>query len=286
MSYEQDNEKFLKVLSYYLNFEENIVDSQKVEEVEKFGVTKERAFALVLAESLGIDTFDKDRAFFENYFIPSIKWLKTEDYYNDEYFKLIPFSQKALGTFEMKYMSAKPYQGFVRDDFKCLFDGRVIPQIGFFDTEYRYPAVLQDGREWMTLLPNEINSQIKYIEEAFGNVLTYGLGLGYYVLKVALKDNVESVTVVDIDKNVISLFKENVLPYFPKTARDKVKIVNSDAFKFAESENVKAFDYIYADIWHDVGDGVELYKKFKIREKFADNAKFGYWIEDTIKFYL
>lgn len=286
MSFEADNERFLKILSYYLTFSENVVTAEKVKEVESFGVSKERAFALVLAESMGVDTLDKDRAFFENYFVPSIKCLKTEDYYSEDYFKLIPFAEKKQGSFEMKYMTAKPYQGFVRDDFKYLFDGRVIPQIGFFDTEYRYPAVLQDGREWMTLLPNEINSQIRYIGEAFGNVLTYGLGLGYYVLKVAAKKEVESVTVVDIDKNVISLFEANVLPYFPKEARDKVKLVNADAFKFAESEEVKKFDYIYADIWHDVGDGVELYKKFKQREKFAQNAKFGYWIEDTIKYYL
>ena len=286
MSYEAENEKFLKILSYYLTFTEDMVTADKVCEVESLGVSKERAFALVLAEGLGVDTLGTDRAFFENYFIPSIKWLKLEDYYNDEYFKLIPFAEKKLGSFEMKYMSAKPYQGFVRDDFAYLFDGRVIPKIGFFDSEYRYPAVLQDGREWMTLLPNEINSQIRYINEAFGNVLTYGLGLGYYVLKVALKEIVNSVTVVDIDENVISLFKENVLPHFPKNARDKVKIINADAFKFAESEQVSSFDYIYADIWHDVGDGVELYKKFKEREKFAPNAKFGYWIEDTIKYYL
>lgn len=286
MNYDEQNERFLSLMSRYLNFYENSVTPETVCEVAKTGVGCERAFALILAESLGVDTLNTDRLFFENYFVPSVKMLKTESYYNDLYFKLIPFSEKKLGGFEMKYMTAKAFQGFVRDDFLFLPDGRVIPQIGFFDSDYRYPAVLENGREWMTLLPNEINSQKRYIDEAQGKVLTYGLGLGYYVLYAALKEEVESVTAVDIDENILRLFEQNILPYFPPYAKKKVKLINADALKFAQSKEVKAFDYIYADIWHDASDGVKLYLEFKKREKFAVNAKFGYWIEDTLKYYL
>lgn len=285
MSFDKDNERFLKIMSAYLNLYENIVDGNAVKEVMKVGVDQTTAFCLVLAESLGVDT-QKERTFFENYFLQSIKKLDVKDYYADRYFKLISIKESEKGDFALKTMSCKPYQGFVRDDFKFLPDGRIIPRIGFFTEPYDYPAVLQGGREWMTLLPNEINSQKKYVDAAFGKVLTYGMGLGYYVLQAALKDEVESVTAVDIDENVIKIFNDNILPQFPPHARKKVRVVSADAFKFAENLKEGDFDYIYADIWHDVADGAYMYGKLKQCEKFCPSAKYGYWIEDTIKYYL
>ncbi len=284
--YERSNERFLKLLSYYLNAEDTLVKKQAVEEVSACGVSREYAFALILAESLGVDTDGVDREFFNEYFLPSVKELSVEDYYADEYFSLVKFDGEKAGDAELTYMAYAPFQGFVRDDFEYFINGKVLPLIGFFPTEYRYPAIKKNGREWMTLLPNEINSQIRYVNEAFGKVLTYGLGLGYYALKVALKKEVESVTVIDIDEEVVSLFKTEILPLFPKNIAEKIKVIKADAFKFAESLKDGSFDYIYADIWHDAADGVELYKKFKSLERFCPSARYGYWIEQTMKYYM
>lgn len=279
------NERFLKILSYFLTFEENSIKKDAVEQVEKCGVGKEYAFTLLLASALGVDADGEDKEFFNEYFLPSVKLLKVDDYYKDEYYSL-HLENKKTGGAVLKTMTLDAFTPFVRDDFEYSVNGKVLPKIGVFDEDYRYMAVLKNGREWMTLLPNEINSQIRYVSEAFGNVLTYGLGLGYYALKVAMKENVSSVTVVDCDEEVISLFNESILPSFPKKAAEKIKVIKSDAFAFAEGLKDGDYDYIYADIWHDVSDGTELYKKFKEREKYCKTAKYGYWIEDTIKYYL
>ena len=60
----------------------------------------------------------------------------------------------------------------------------------------------------MLITPNEIETMKKSISEATGNVLTYGLGLGYYAYMVSMKENVESVTIVEKDKEIIDLFKK------------------------------------------------------------------------------
>ena len=245
----------------------------------------ETAFALLLAEALGVDT-EKEKEFFGEYFRPSIKRLDVSDYIFDEFYKIMSSACGAVGDVTLSMMTQKAFCGFVRDDFLYFDNGKVLPRIGFFEEDYRYPAVKKGGVEWMTLLPNEIESQKKYVDAAFGKVLTYGLGLGYYAFKVAQKPTVESVTCVDIDKSVIDLFEKEIKPKFPKETAAKIKIVNSDAFAFAENVKDKEFDYIYADIWRDVSDGVGLYLKFKERERFAPSAKFGYWIEDTIRYYL
>ena len=73
-------------------------------------------------------------------------------------------------------------------------EGRQIPQIGFFETEFKFPALLENDRIWMTITPNEIETMKEPVDGAFGNVLTFGLGLGYYAYMVSEKENVESVT--------------------------------------------------------------------------------------------
>ena len=282
---ELSNERFLKILSFYLYSADKMIEKESFEAVRACGVSDSEAFAILLAEGLGVDT-EEEKEFFRSYFIQSVKALETSDYTSDEYYKAVAFDGEKRGDCELKYLTEKAFQGFVRDDFKYFEDGRVVPRIGFFKEDYRYPAVLKGGVEWMTLLPNEINSQKRYIEEAFGSVLCYGLGLGYYIFHIAKKATVKKVVCVDIDGEIIELFKTCVLPKFPQYIADKITIIKADAFEYAKKLKDGEFDYIYADIWRDVSDGKDLFLKFKALEKFSPKSKFGYWIEDTIKYYL
>ena len=60
-----------------------------------------------------------------------------------------------------------------------------------------------------------------------------------------------------------------------------------DAFEFLEKElKTYPFDYLFADLWHDVSDGTEMYLKIKEYEKLYPNIEFEYWIEKSIKAYL
>lgn len=79
----------------------------------------------------------------------------------------------------------------------------------------------------MTTIPNEINTMKDPIDKARGDVLTYGLGLGYYVYMVANKDEVRSITAVENDDEIIALFRQHILPQFSHP--EKVIIVRDDA---------------------------------------------------------
>jgi len=182
-------------------------------------------------------------------------------------------------------MSFGPYEAFLANESVLDKDGRLFPQIGFFEEEFPYPAVLQDGREWMTVTPHEIRTTTPAVKKSFGNVLTYGLGLGYFPYMAHLKDNVESVTIVEKDEAVIELFTRYILPQFPQ--REKIKVICADAFEYAEKETSKSFyDFIFADTWHDPSDGIEMYEKFKAAEKHSPKSQFMYWIEATLKYYM
>ena len=182
-------------------------------------------------------------------------------------------------------MSLAPWEGFVYNDPVLLADFTEIPSIGFFRERFSFPAVLQKGREWMTLMPNETATLENAVKNSFGNVVTYGLGLGYFAYRAACKAEVQSVTVVEKDKNVISLFTEHILPLFP--CKDKITVIEADAFAHAENLLQKGnFDYALADIWHDAGDGTPLYLRFRDIAAKTTNIKWDFWLEETIIAYL
>lgn len=274
---EEYNIILLTKLSSYLNNNPDYIDQKMVEELTKYNFSYEEAVRFILAEILKLSD-DKD--IMNLYFKYMIKELDINEYINNPYYQNIKLNNIKEDKWKVAIMKYKPFELFVYNDLKILNDKRVIPQIGFFKEEYKYPCILQNNREWMLITPNEIETMKKPIEESFGNVLTYGLGLGYFAYMTSLKENVESITIVEHDCNVINLFEKYILPQFE--FRDKIKIIQSDAYLYAEKK-IK-YDYVFVDIWHDPTDGVEAYLRFKKLE--ISNTKYAYWIEDTLKYYI
>jgi len=285
---ERANQRIFKVLSIYLNLAPDYIDRSMIEEITSGDKDAEEfAFANIAATACGLDIYDDiiDKKFFRTHFLPCFKKLDVRPYREDPYYKNIRFPEGTEGKWSFETRTCKAYEAFVYDDPKVYDDGRILPCIGFFDVDYPFPAVLENGREWMTLMPNETNTTQKAIELSEGKVLTYGLGLGYFAYMASLKDNVETVTVVERSRDVIELFKKYILPQFPQS--NKIIIVESDAFEFAENKmQCGGYNTIFTDIWHDPSDGCDLYLRMKEYEHLIPEAKFVYWVEDTLKLYI
>ena len=86
-----------------------------------------------------------------------------------------------------------------------------------------FPTILENNRIWLTITPNEI--EIMNVDEAFGNVLAFGIGLGYYAYMISEKENVDRITIVDINDDVIHLFQKYILP--PVKNAHKIKIIKA-----------------------------------------------------------
>jgi hypothetical protein len=283
----EDNYKIFALLSNYLNNAPDFIDKTEIDELVTLGVSYKHAFGILLASAFGLDIVDNafDKEFFNNYFNKMIHKLDANEYSNNPYYKNIKISTIKIGNSELKYEKYKPFEGFVCNDIIQTKDGRQIPQIGFFETEFKFPAVLENDRIWMTITPNEIETMKEPVDRAFGNVLTFGLGLGYYAYMVSEKDNVDSVTIVDLNENVINLFKKYVLPQF-KNAH-KIKIIKADAFDYAQKHMANGnFDFVFTDLWHDVSDGKDMYLKMKKYERLSPKTIFTYWIEKSIMCYI
>lgn len=279
----EDNNFVTYCYSKYLNYHPRILDASMVEDLaHECHVSKHEAYLSLFAAVLGWETDEnpQHRALERDYLIPGIHPLDPALYQNDPYCLAVAFPAQKLGKWEMRTSSYAPYEPFVCNHPHLTQDLREIPQIGYFTEEFCFPAILEDGIEWMTVTPNEIETMREPIANSRGNVLTLGLGLGYFAFSAAQKPEVTSVTVVERDASVIELFSTHLLPQFPN--REKIRVVEADAFAFLEELEPTAYDTLFADLWHDPSDGLALYLRLKKLEKRRGLQNVDYWIEPSL----
>ncbi len=278
-----DNFRLTRLYANYLEHYPEIINGEMVEALTDSGLTKEEALVALLSEIFGLD-FDRaeDRRIIMNYLTPSVRVMDTKKYIDNPYYKRVKISNVKDGEWELRHESYKPYRGVIVGDVVELSDMKEYPPLGFFTEEFHFPAVLEGGNEWMTLTPVDLDTCEEAIDAAYGKVVTFGLGLGYYAFMVSEKPEVESITVVEKSTDVIRLFERYILPYF--RCKDKVKIVCCDAFEYAENVMPdEGFDLAFVDTWRDAGDGAPMYRRMKALEHLSNGTKFLYWIEGFLK---
>ena len=240
----------------------------------------EGSFYKAFLSSLEID--ENDPLFKEinkNSHIDKMTLLDEKVYLEDEYAKLIKDISIKDDRWELVSLHYEPYQGFAYDELRIdnIFFKEETP-IGFFKNRFPYLALIEGDDIWMSVIPHEINTMRKPIRDAFGRVLVLGLGLGYYAFHVSNKKDVESVTIIENDKHAIEIFEKYILPHFKN--KDKIKIIYEDAIKYLD--NGIDYDFVFADIWHNVGDGLPLYLQIKSKERNFKTTTFRYWIETSM----
>lgn len=219
-----------------------------------------------------------------------LQWIVEESrvfrngaFEDDPYLKTISFSRESIGRFELSHASYAKYELMHYTVPARKGAGIMIPRIGAFDHRFRYPRIKEGGTTWMSVTPNEILTMQGPVKEASGKVLTLGLGMGYFAFMASEKDEVESVTVVEREKDVIDLFNKVILPQFPHG--EKVKVVQADAFDFVEGLSDGEYDFLFADLWKGVADAV-TYLRIKTATNRFSKMKKTFWIEDAIAAYL
>lgn len=283
------NFRLLDLYSNFLNLEPDFIKKELIDElVQDCGVSTLEAYTAVLAAAFDIDSDEiaEDKIFENEYLKKSVELLDPSVYKSSSYLQKIKFPTVKRANWEMKTSSYAPFEAFICREISIGKDMKELPHIGFFTERFEFPAVFENGREWMTVTPNEIETMREPIALAHGRVITLGLGLGYFTHQVSEKESVSSVTVVERDENVIALFKELILPQFEH--KGKIEIICADALGYLENNDPEDnFDFMFADLWHDSSDGLGLYIKLKKIEKMQKREEKSslvrkYWIENSI----
>ena len=280
----QRNNDYAWMLCDYLDQNPRLITRELLEKSNPGGLLPDEAiYTALLTGFCGLNPEENpdDRILLNDYFRQSVVKLDAKTYAEDPYYKNIRIPNARFGRWELKYEHYKAYEAFVCDEMILKPDFREIQRIGFFDSDFSYPAVMEDGHEWMAIKPNETATITFAVNAAHGRVATFGLGMGYYPYLVHLKPDVESITIIERSSDVIELFKTHILPQFDHP--EKVRIVQADAFEYAAKQMpAERFDYAFADTWRDVSDGLPMYLRMKKLERLNPATEFSYWVEESL----
>lgn len=276
-----DNQKILSCYSAYLNEAPDFVTPQKLQSLtDECGVSGDAAYRALFCAAVGIDESDREqRRFSGKYVAPSLLRRDAEAYRNDPYYKNISFPKAHSGNISTGFGEYKPCELFPCGDIVTLEDFTELPAVGYFTEEFRYPCIWENGTEWMTVKPNEIETMKRAINNAEGDAVVLGLGLGYCAYMFSLKENVKSVKVIEQNADIIDIFSRYILPQFPHAER--LSIIQADAFEYAE-KYIKPEHFVFADLWHDVSDGFDMYMRLrKTERRLCPTREWEYWIEPS-----
>jgi hypothetical protein len=211
------------------------------------------------------------------------KKLSAKAFYHDPFINTVSVPDIKIGNFLL--LNAFYEKGEIfQYDMPELDADIVVPKIGFFDAPVCFPSIYEGNIPWMSVCPSEINSMREQMAAAHGRVLVLGLGLGYYPFIVSRRDDVSEITIIERQPEIIRIFEDYILPHFPH--KNKIKVVEADAFDYLAGVSDGEFDFCFADIWEGQQDGAEAYVKIKKFDEALSHTEFTYWIEKEIKWYL
>lgn len=179
----------------------------------------------------------------------------------------VDFPCKACGDWKIEKFEVTKQEADLHN-MRCAFtrrDGFIVPGT--------YTRLTRNGTIVMSDTPSEINDHLGFIYVANGRVLVAGLGLGVVVSALCAKEDVDSVTVIEKSKDVISLVAEYI-------RHEKLTVIEADIFTWKPPKGV-TWDFAWFDIWDTIcEDNIKemsrLHRKFARRVKVKDSWQRDY----------
>jgi len=156
-----------------------------------------------------------------------------------------------------------------RDEFENLGGVLADKYLEYFAVGEQY--VLLDKRGEGVMMsdhPSETMSNQKFINQAHGHVLIFGLGLGLIIFPLLMDDDIESITVIEKDRGLIQAVGDIIKEH---DYENKLNIIEGDAFEYHNKTHIiQKYDAIYFDIWIRIDEDAfkemdqlhDLYRKF------------------------
>ena len=205
-------------------------------------------------------------------------FIEKKDYIDNPYLKNINFKDIKLKDFSYETVTIEKGYLFnideIQDDKNKELNDYMILRAYKQDTDMMF--LKQGKQEWMMASISEFRTNDPYAKKAHGNIVTFGLGIGYFVYMASLNENVKSITVIEKSKEVIELFNQ-IKDQFPNK---DINIINGDAFDYFNQQYLKQFDYIYVDIYQNNVDGRIMIEKL-LEQYLPPYDKCNFWIENS-----
>lgn len=245
----ETNSAMADALLSFVNVNPRYVTIKQINEfVEEYEMLPELAYAMIVSTAMGLDIHKNNihNELFQDYLEPGFHCLNPKDFADDRYMKTIKINNVKVGNLELKMMSFLPAEALIFDDCTTSSEFREVQQIGFFINEFSYPAIVENGKIISSLDPLTINTNQTALENAHGNVLCLGLGMGYFACLSAEKKSVDKITVLEKNADIIDIFKSGILPQI--SSCQKIEIINADPLEYIEKPGKPLpYDFIFSD---------------------------------------
>ncbi len=171
---------------------------------------------------------------------------------DNEIIKISKWKTPATDYPEKQIGSARIVHGFYNYGY---FNNYGVRGYKFFEVIKQIPVTSLEIKEikddkskiwwtWMVDDPPHYWSMQDYARNSIGRVLVAGLGLGLVAHELLDNVDVDSITIVEKNKDVIEL----ISPLLPKAEGVKFRIINKDFYDFVH-ESEEDFDRIIVDLW-------------------------------------
>jgi len=182
------------------------------------------------------------------------------------------------------------------DKHRAAMDSIKFASDGFHYPTYPGTFVVLGKKTHQEIVMSDSNmekvSNLDVIENAHGNVLIAGLGLGMILIPILKKKEVKHVVVVEKEKEVIDLVLPYLMKYLKKHGLDKKlgEVMNKDIHEVSfDHKNGFKWNTIYFDIWSNIcTDNLKEIRALKkrFRKGRAKGCWVGAWMEDELKYQL
>jgi hypothetical protein len=201
-----------------------------------------------------LQTWDEDKTKFKD-----ILALNASSYDMSKYYLFDTPPDEARKFSDMKHVTYSPskqfaycnrvlparqpielWQGHKRG--KVIWSGKVVIPVLFFKDGTPYNV-------WMSCTPAEMLSQRQGIRRATGKVLIGGLGMGWFLRKVAEKKSVKEIIVVEKSQELLDWFGKDLCKKIAKDTKTKIKVICDDVLNHMGKHGKDTRHLI--DIWKD-----------------------------------
>ena len=276
---QNDNLIMINALIDYLKTMPDQIDGKTLDNVKSSGVSELYAYASLLNSYMGLD-----EEFIDRYLMNMLSKDNINKYLNDPFYQKMIIEKKTVGRLNIDYSFIEEYELFAMDEIDKYLDGRIYPQIGFFDDYLKCLTIYDRDKVLYKFNPLVVNACIIPLDQINGKVACFGLGNGYFAYMAHLKDEVSEVIIYESDEDLIELFNKCMLDKFDYP--DKVKIIKEDPYLFLKNKTSKLHvNYAFINSWPDLRSGVKDYPKFKKLEAIRPKIKYLYYLEQSILAY-
>ena len=200
-----------------------------------------------------------------------------------DHFTLHPMSQPAVPTLtipaDLPYPQSPAYTCGNYGDWSLRKKNHISLEPGYFTGTASEPPghyIMRDGEIWMSTSRLERESHAIHLKYARGNVVVCGVGMGMYLFNIAGKVDVEQIIAVDIDPNVIDMV-QHATDFANWPGTEKVRFLCKDALELsAEDLDFPNVDYLYVDIWPELGNP-EALAETRMIQLAVNSRRVGWW---------